>query len=199
MYMRSVLARSTLMAVVACCLSAIPALAGPDKFDIDPVHSMVFFKVEHLGVSNNYGRFNDISGSYTFDEAKPAASSFDVTIKAESVDTHSDKRDQHLRSPDFFNAKQFPVITFKSKCIKKSGDKRYAATGTLQMHGVEKEITVDIEHIGSGDDPWGNFRSGFETVFTVKRSEFGMKYMLGGIGDEVTVHVNIEGIAKKAE
>jgi polyisoprenoid-binding protein YceI len=146
-----------------------------------------------LGVSHNYGRFNDVSGRYSFDPNDPSSSTFEVTIKADSVDTHSERRDQHLKSPDFFNAKQFPVIQFKSKSVRKTDD-GVEATGELSLHGVKKDVTVGIEHVGSGEDPWGNHRSGFVTTFAIKRSEFDMKFMMGPLGDEVTLLVNIEGI-----
>ena len=167
------------------------ALAG--NYKIDAEHSQVLFRVKHLGVSYNYGRFNDVSGSYSFDPDDPSSYSFEVTIKTDSVDTHSERRDQHLKSPDFFNSKQFPVIRFKSKSVKIKGE-GLEATGELTLHGVKKDVTVGIEHVGSGDDPWGNYRSGFVTTFAVKRSDFDMNFMMGALGDEVTLMVNIEGI-----
>jgi len=174
-------------------LGSSAATRAADTYDIDPDHSMVLFKVEHLGVSNNWGRFNDISGKYTFDPADPGKVSFDVVIKADSVDTHSEKRDQHLRSPDFFNVKQFPVIELKSKSVKRADDGTYRVTADLTLHGVKKEVTLDVRYIGAGEDPWGGYRSGFESEFRVDRRSFGMNYMPGGLGDEVTVFVNIEG------
>ena len=177
-------------------LLGVGSIQAAEKYEIDGSHSQVVFRVKHLGVSYNYGRFNDISGSYTFDPASPGQSSFDVTIKAESIDTHSEKRDQHLKSPDFFNAKQFPVIRLTSKSIKKSGENGFEAVGELSLHGVKKEVTVKIDYVGSGDDPWGNYRSGFEAKLVVDRTDFGMEYMPDGVGTEVTVMVNIEGIRK---
>jgi polyisoprenoid-binding protein YceI len=167
--------------------------AMADNYKIDPEHSQVIFRVEHLGVSHNYGRFNDISGNYSFDPEDPSSSSFEVTIKADSVDTHSERRDQHLKSPDFFNAKQFPAIQFKSKSVKQKDD-GLEATGQLTLHGVKRDVTVEIKHVGSGEDPWKNYRSGFVTTFAIKRSDFDMKFMMGPLGDEVTLMVNIEGI-----
>ena len=168
--------------------------ARADTYNIDGNHSMVVFKVNHLGVSNAYGRFNDIAGSFKFDPAAPAKSSIEITIKTESVDTHQERRDTHLRSPDFFNAKQFPVITLKSKSIKKNDDGTYEVAGELNLHGVKKDITVTATHVGSGEDHRGTYRSGFETTFTLKRSDFGMNFMPQGIGDDVTIMINVEGI-----
>ena len=172
-------------------LLALPATAA--NYEIDSTHSGVVFKVGHLGVSNFYGRFNEIEGTFSFDEQDPESASFLVTINAGSVDTHAERRDTHLKSPDFLNAKQFPAIMLKSKSVKKAGKKAYQATVELSLHGVKKEITIDITHIGSGDHPRFGARAGFESVFTVSRSDYGIDFMPGGIGDEVEITVFIKG------
>jgi len=173
---------------------ALEATLAADAYSIDTAHSAVMFKITHLGVSTFHGRFFDVSGNYSFDEANPAASSFEATVKADSLDTHNEKRDQHLKSPDFFNTKQFPVITMKSKSVKKTGDKTLAVTADLTLHGVTKEITFDVKQVGAGPGPGGGFRSGFDTQFTIKRSDFDIKFMPGGLGEDVTVTVSIEGV-----
>ena len=167
-----------------------------ETYEIDAVHSTVIFKVRHLGVSNAYGRFNDISGTIVADADHPENSSVEVTIKADSIDTANEKRDKHLRNQDFFNTKQFPVITFKSTKVEKSGDKAGKATGELSLHGVTKTVAVDLTFIGSNKDPWGGHRAGFEATFAIKRSDYGMKYSLEGIGDEVQIIVSLEGTRK---
>ena len=184
--------------VAALCggLLVVAPGAAAASYEIDGVHSGVVFKVNHLGFSNFYGRFNEIAGTFDFDTEAPDTASFDVTIKAESVDTHSERRDTHLRSPDFFNAKQFPVITLKSKSVKKTGDSTYQAKAELNLRGVKKEITVDITHVGSGEHPRFGVRAGFETTFAVNRSDFGMNYMPEGLGDSVELTVFIEGSRK---
>ena len=168
--------------------------AGAETYKIDGVHSAAVFRVSHMGVSYSYGRFNDIDGTMTLDDADPSKWSFDVTIKTESVDTANDKRDKHLRSQDFFNAKQFPVMTFKSTSVAKGSDGTYDVTGDFALLGVTKSITVKVEHVGSGDDGRGNYRSGIETVFTIDRTDFGMNYMPDGLGKEVRVMVGLEGV-----
>jgi polyisoprenoid-binding protein YceI len=170
-----------------------PVLAA-ENYKIDAVHSMVIFQINHLGISNSIGRFNDIGGSYVLDSENPSASSFTVTIKADSIDTASERRDTHLNSPDFFNSKQFPEITLKSKSVEKTDDDTYGVTAELMLHGVTKEIQLEIDYIGSGKDPGGNFRTGFGTRFSVKRSDFGMNFMQGGIGDVVELTITIEGV-----
>ena len=167
-----------------------------ETYEIDAAHFTVIFKVRHLGVSNAYGRFNDFSGTIVADAGHPEKSSVEVTIKADSVDTANEKRDKHLRNQDFFNTKQFPVIIFKSTKVEKTGDKTGKATGDLFLHGVTRTVTVDLTFIGSGKDPWGGHRAGFEAAFAIKRSDYGMKYLLEGVGDEVHIIVSLEGTRK---
>lgn len=165
-------------------------------YNIDTVHSAVLFRAKHLGVSYNYGRFNEFSGSITMDETDISKSSIELEVKAASVDTANNKRDQHLRSPDFFNAKQFPVITFKStKVSSKPGQENMLeVTGDFYLHGVKKSITVDVEITGEGKSRKGEALIGFETTFTIKRSEYGMNFELKGISDEIRITVSVEAI-----
>ena len=174
--------------MLAC--AAAPSFAA-DSYTIDGAHSFVMFQINHLGIGEAYGRFNEISGKYKVDDGAPSSLSFE--INAESVDSADEGRDKHLKSPDFFNTKQFPVIKFTSKEIKKHGD-HFEVSGELMMLGVTKPLSFKVKHVGEGKDPWGNFRTGWHSEFTVKRSDFGMSYMLEGLGDEVSLVVSIEGI-----
>lgn len=178
--------------------SSAGAPAGPQAFAIDDVHSMAMFRVVHMGAGPFWGRFNDVSGDFTFEEGKAEGMKFDVTIKTESVDSGNDNLDKHLRSPDFFATKDFPTMTFKSTAARKTGDRSYDVDGDLSMLGVSKPITVRMEFCGMADMGRGP-KAGFEAQFTVKRSEFGMKYGVdkGAIGDEVRVVVGLEGGAAK--
>ena len=171
-----------------------PTSRGADTYKVDSVHSSVVFRIKHLGVVNVYGRFNEISGTIIFDKENPSKSAVDFTVPTESVDTHVDKRDQHLKSPDFFNAKQFPVITFKSKEVKKTDENTFQMTGDLTLHGVTKPLTIDFKKGGEAKGMQNEYRSGGETQFTIKRSDYGMNFMLNGLGDEVNVMVAIEGV-----
>jgi polyisoprenoid-binding protein YceI len=182
---------SKFILIVLLSLAALTAHA--DTFKIDPVHSSIFFSIKHLGVTDFYGRFNDVSGKVVFDKADPSKSAVEVTIPVESIDTHNDKRDQHLKSPDFFNAKQFPTIVFKSKSVEGSGG-TYKANGDLTLHGVTKPLTLEIKRGQDGKGMEGEIRGGGETQFTIKRSDFGMNFMQGGLGDEVTVMLSLEGV-----
>jgi len=167
---------------------------GADVYKVDSVHSSIVFRIKHLGVVNVYGRFNEISGTVIFDKENPSKTALDFSVPVESIDTHVPKRDQHLKSPDFFNAKEFPVITFKSKEVKKTDADTYQITGDLTLHGVTKSLAIDFKKGGEAKGMQNEFRSGGETQFTIKRSDYGMNFMLNGVGDEVTVMVAVEGV-----
>jgi polyisoprenoid-binding protein YceI len=167
---------------------------GADVYKVDSVHSSIVFRIKHLGVVNVYGRFNEISGTVIFDKENPSKTALDFSVPVESIDTHVPKRDQHLKSPDFFNAKEFPVIIFKSKEVKKTDADTYQIIGDLTLHGVTKSLTIDFKKGGEAKGMQNEFRSGGETQFTIKRSDYGMNFMLNGVGDEVTVMVAVEGV-----
>jgi polyisoprenoid-binding protein YceI len=188
--------RSLVPAIALSLGFAVSGAQAADTYEVDPVHTAALFKVKHVGVSYTYGRFNDVKGTIVIDAANPAASKVDITIQAASVDTFDQKRDAHLRNPDFFDAKQFPVLTFASTAFKKVDDTTVEIAGDFTLHGVTKPITVTAKKIGEGKDPWGGYRIGFESTFTVKRSDYGMSKMLDAVGDEVTITFATEGIRK---
>lgn len=167
--------------------------AGAETYKVDAVHSTALFRVKHLGVSYFYGRFNKMSGTFTYDKADPSKCAFEIKIKARSIDTNSNSRDKHLKSPDFFNVREFPDITFQSTIVTSTEKNQYEVTGDLTLHGVTKAITVPLEHIGSGSGMRGGRVAGFEGTFTIKRSDFGMNFMLDKLGDEVRITISFEG------
>jgi polyisoprenoid-binding protein YceI len=177
---------------IICSLGFGLSAYGADTYKVDPVHSSVVFGIKHNSVTNFYGAFKEISGTVTFDAADPSKSSVDLTVAVESVDTRSEKRDQHLKSPDFFNAKQFPAITFKSNKIEGSGD-NYKISGDLTIHGVTKPITVDFKRGADGKGGQGKTVGGGEAHFTIKRSDYDMKFMIGPVGDDVNIILSLEG------
>jgi polyisoprenoid-binding protein YceI len=177
--------------VTAFLLSAKAA----DTFKLDPVHSFVLFSVQHLGVANTYGRFNDVAGTVIFDRDNPSRSSVDLTVRVESLDTHNAIRERSLMSPDFFDVKQFPTMTFKSTKVEGSGD-ALKVSGDLTIRGVTRPVTVDFKKGGEGKGVFGEMRGGGETRFTIKRSDFGMTFELGEVGDEVTIILSLEGVKK---
>ena len=161
-------------------------------YTIDGGHSSVLFKVNHLGISNFYGAFKDVSGALVIDNENPAKSSVQVMIRADSVDTRNEGRDKHVMSPDFFNVKQFPEMVFESTSVQRKGDGALEVTGEFTVHGETKELTFEASHVGHGDRGRSGYRTGYEATFTFKRSDFGMKYMLEGLGDEITIIASLE-------
>ncbi len=183
-----------LMAAKAAMTPAFSA-AEAGTYAIDGTHSTVMFKIKHLDVANNFGRFNDVQGAFVLGE-KPEDSSLRVTVAANSVDTNNEDRDKHLRSPDFLSVKEFPVIQFTSKAFKKTGDTTYDVTGTLDFHGVKKDITVPVEFTGARDagQRFG-FRGGLEAQFTILRRDYGVEtYGDEMLSNEIHFMVGLEGI-----
>lgn len=167
-----------------------------DDYGIDAVHSGISFQISHLGLSYIHGRFNDFSGSFTIDTADPAKSSFSLAIKTESIDTNNSKRDDHLKSPDFFNAKQFPAISFTSTSVKPA-EGGYEVTGDLTLHGVTKPVTFTLKGGAAAEFPKGVSRTGFSTgQIVIKRSDFGVGKPMPVLGDEVYVSIGFEGTKK---
>ena len=169
--------------------------AGADTWTIDPVHSSAVFKVHHLGASNVYGAIPKISGTVEFSEDL-SSGKVDVTIATEAVTTFNPARDTHLKSPDFFNVKEFPNVTFKSTAWKKTGDHTADVTGDFTLLGKTQSITVPVTHTGAGSNPRsGKPLVGFETTFVIDRTKFGMNYGVdekGGVGKDVTVMFAVE-------
>lgn len=189
------LRRFASVAIAALLVSASSWAA--DSWTIDKAHSEVNFKVRHL-VSKVSGSFTDFDGKITTDFESPENASVEFVIKVASVNTNNEKRDAHLQSPDFFNVKEHPEITFRSSAITSAGDGAYHVKGTFTMLGVSKEVTLPVAFLGEVKDPWGNVKGGFEIETTVNRKEYGMEWNKaldsGGyiLGDEVSVVINLE-------
>lgn len=190
-------AQKSIAALVLAIAGFAPATFAADTYEIDPVHSTFVFKIKHFNVAFLNGRINDSSGTIVVDETDPSKSSVQLELKTASIDTNVEKRDTHLKSADFFNVEKFPVLTFKSKSVKKVDGTNYDVTGDFTLLGVTKELTVKITRVGTGKDPWGGTRTGFDGSFTIKRSDYGMTFMLDGIGDEVQISLGVEGVLKK--
>ena len=188
----ALVAGATLMAL----RPATPAFElEPGTFEVDPGHSSVVFSIVHQGVSPAYGRFNKVAGVFVFgDSLEP--SSVRIEIDAASVDTNSKDRDDHLRSPDFFNVKQYPEVVFESTSIKAKGDDEYDVAGKLSFHGVTKDVTVPMTMLGSGDKGRSGYLAGFAGEFTINRSDFGITTYPGALGEEVRILLGIEGRKK---
>ena len=184
------------LSIVAMLVGSLQSVqAQAVTYRIDPVHSFIIFRVKHLNTGFAYGRFNTFSGTIVVDERNPANSSIELEIDANSVDTGNSQRDDHLRSPDFFSARQFPKITFKSTRVRKINDTTVEVQGDLTMRGVTRPITARVTLTGKGRNQRGQEIIGFETTFTIRRSQFNINYGLnGGLADEVRVTFAVEGI-----
>ncbi len=190
----------TLLALLSALLIAHSAFAA-DTFVFDKAHSTMGFQVRHL-FSKVPGKFDDFSGQIQLDEANPEQSSVEVTIKTASIDTGFKMRDDNLRSPDFFDVKKFPEITFKSTAVKQTGENTADVTGNLTMHGVTKEVVLKVELLGKGAGMKpGSIVSGWDAGTALKRSEFGLTWnkAIEGTqiaGDDVQIELHIEADKK---
>ena len=175
---------------------ATSAIAEDYAIDKKGQHAVIQFKIAHLGYSWMIGRFNDFDGSFSYDEKNPSASKINVTINTASVDTNHAARDKHLRSPDFFNVDKFPTATFVSKSFKESGDGKAELTGAFSLNGVTRDITIDVNHVGHGNDPWGGYRRGFEGTTTLKVADWNIPFAakLGPASAEAELYFSFEGI-----
>jgi polyisoprenoid-binding protein YceI len=168
---------------------------------IDTSHSTIGFTVRHLVIAKVRGVFGTFSGELTIDDADVAKSAIKVDIDAASIDTKEEKRDAHLRSPDFLDVETFPKLTFVSKRIEGSGAVASKVIGDLTIHGVTKEVALQVEDLGRAKDPWGNQKAAFEAKTRINRHDFGLKWNValeaGGVlvGDHVDIHLEIEAVA----
>ncbi len=192
--MKSAIAASLILAATA--LSA-PAFAQASRdtaavqagtYNVDPDHTQVNWAVSHLGFSVYHGRFDKVSGTLTVDPKAPANDKLDVTIDAASIDTPSAKLTGELAGDKWFDAKQFPSITFKSTKVVASGKDHAKVTGDLTLHGVTKPVTLDVAFLGAGPNPFFKvYTLGFQASGTIKRSDFGVTTYAPAIGDETTL------------
>jgi polyisoprenoid-binding protein YceI len=193
------LMRRFAIATITTIMAGFSSLASASMWQIDPAHTSAQFAVRHLMVSTVRGTLGKVTGSLNLDDAEVTKSSVDASIDVAGIDTHEPKRDAHLKNPDFFDAAKYPAITFKSKKIAKVTDTKFQVTGDLTMHGVTKEIVLDVE--GSPQpvkDPMGNLRLGGSATTKINRKDFGIQWSKltdgGGVvvGDEVSVTIDIE-------
>jgi polyisoprenoid-binding protein YceI len=184
--------KKTLVTALLAAAMATPAFAAPENYTIDPGHTFPSFEVSHLGFSTHRGRFNKTEGKVTLDAAAKSGS-LEVTIDAASVSTGGEKLDTHLKAEDFFNVAKFPTITFKSNKLKFDGDKLVGADGDFTMLGVTKPLSLTVSNFKCGAHPFNKKpMCGAEVTATVKRSDFGMKYGLPAVGDDIKLLIQVE-------
>ena len=199
---RSIVSR-TIISLFAIITLILPLTASASTWDIDPQHSDVGFKVKHLMISNVKGHFDKYTGVVEINDKDITKSKVQVSIDTNSINTNVDKRDQHLRSADFFDVAKFPTMTFVSTQVATAGKDRLKVTGTLTLHGITKEVILDVEGPSAeSKDPWGNIRKGATATTKINRKDFGLVWNAaletGGVvvGDEITITLEIEMIKK---
>ncbi len=177
-------------------LASVPALAADYVIDTEGAHAAINFKIQHLGYSWLTGRFNDFEGNFTYDADDVEASKITVTVDTSSIDSNHAERDKHLRSDDFLNTGKFGEAKFVSKRIENVEDdgEEFDVVGDLTLHGVTKEITIEVEKIGEGKDPWGGYRVGFEGDVELTLKDFGIDYDLGPASRVVHLELHVEGV-----
>lgn len=198
--------RASLVASLSLALSAfaVPALAHASTWEIDGAHSSAQFSVRHLMVSNVRGEFGSVKGTVNLDDKDVTKSTVDATIDVSSITTRNTDRDNHLKSPDFFDVAKYPTMTFKSTGIQKQADGKLNVTGNLSLHGVSKPVTLSVALAPEVKDPWGKTRRGAEITGKINRKEFGLSWNkaleTGGVavGEEVAITIDLEITQKGA-
>ena len=171
-------------------------------WEIDPAHSEVLFSVRHAMITTVRGHFNVISGTLHIDEQNPENSSVDAQADASSIDTRDERRDGHLKSPDFFDVAKYPTITFKSTKVESAGGNEYNVTGDLTMHGVTKPVTFKAEYAGQGKDAFGTQRAGLSAKTRINREDWGLTWNApleaGGVlvSKEVNIEIDLSSVNK---
>ena len=182
--------------------AVVQPVTGRTTWAIDPVHSSVEFAVRHLMITTVKGRFADVQGTVVLDDASPSDSSVAITIQASSIDTREPQRDAHLKSADFFDAEKFPTLTFRSTSVRDWTADGFTLIGGLAIHGVTREVALDVKSEGRAKDPWGGERAGFTATTRIKRSDFGLTWNqlleTGGlaVSDDVRISLEVQLVLK---
>ncbi|WP_106476349.1 YceI family protein [Phytohalomonas tamaricis] len=190
--------KKTLFTGLTALALATSAHAADYKIDTEGQHAFIQFKIQHLGYSWLLGEFRDFEGNFSYDPDNVTASKVNVTVDTTSLDTNHAERDKHLKSDEFLNVQKYPQATFVSTKFTPDDDDNNEGEleGNLTLHGVTKPITIDVEHIGGGDDPWGGYRQGFEGETTLKLADFNIDpdNHLGPASEELKLYISFEGI-----
>ena len=184
----------------ALLLAAGAVHADPVKYDLDPNHTQVEFSWNHFGFSNITGRFDKVEGNFQFDPVDPTRSSIDVTIPIASIDTGVGALDEHLQGPDFFDAAQFPVATFKSSKVERIDADSLKVSGDLTIHGVSKPAVLDVTINRIGEHPMaGRAAAGFDAKTTIRRSDFGINKYVPNVSDDIAIAITSETMVPKPD
>ena len=186
---------------LAAVLFATAAWAQGSEWQIDPAHTTVGFSVRHMGISNVHGRFTKVSGTANIDDSDITKSTVNATIDIASINTGNDSRDNDLRSPNYFDAAQFPTMTFKSKSVSKNGDNKLKIVGDLSIKGVTKEVTLDVDGPSAPIKMGPNQRRGLSATTSINRKDFGVgaKTPSAMVGEEIKIQIDAELTQKAAQ
>ena len=185
---------------VTALAMAATAAAQAGTWQIDPNHTAAQFSVKHLGVSTVRGAFTKVTGTAKHDPADPSKDSLEATIDANSVDTRVEMRDKDLRSPNFLDVQKYPTIVFHSKKATAAGTGKLRIVGDLTIHGVTKEVVLDVDGPSAQiKDPWGNQRIGASATTKINRQDFGITYLPGVVGDDLTITIDTELIQPQSK
>jgi polyisoprenoid-binding protein YceI len=189
-------------AIAMAVAVALPVLAHADTWQIDSSHTNVEFTVRHMMISNVKGQFQKTTGTITANGNDAASAKIDVTIDASSIETRVERRDAHLKSPDFLDVAKYPTITFKSTNVEAEGPNKWKVTGDLTLHGVTRQVVLDVDGSGPPVQVMGNTRAGASATTKIKRGDFGLTWNkaleAGGVlvGDEVAISIDVEAVKK---
>lgn len=181
-------------ALAAALALPLQALAEKYVIDTEGAHAFILFRIQHLGYSWLSGRFNTFSGNFEYDEKNPAKASVQVEIDVASIDSNHAERDKHLRGEDFLDVDKYPKAKFVSTSFKENGDGTAVLKGNFTLHGVTRPVSIDVQHIGHGTDPWGGYRRGFEGTTRLTLADYNINYNLGPKSKEVELTLSVEGI-----
>ncbi len=167
-----------------------------DEYVLDTkgTHAFIQFKIKHLGYSWILGRFNTFDGKFSYDEKNPETAKVTINIDPASIDSNHAERDKHLRGKDFLDVEKFPTATFVSTAFINKGDNKAELKGNLTLHGITKPVTLNVDQIGHGKDPWGGYRRGFSATTVLTLKDFDIDYDLGPSSSEVELFISVEGI-----
>lgn len=189
--------KATLAAgLLAVCgiFSLTGAALAAEQYEIDPAHSFMEFRIQHLGYSWLHGRFNAFSGGFTIDRENPSNAGAEITVATESVDTNHAERDKHLRSEDFLFVDEYPEASFVATSVERTGEGSGVLKGELTLRGHTNPVEIAFEEVGHGEDPWGGYRAGFQGTTTLTLADYGIDYDLGPSATEVHLTLGVEGV-----
>ena len=188
--------RIIIVPVVTVLLMLVFGSVSAESYRIDTTgaHASINFKIKHLGYSWLTGRFNSFAGTFNFDENKPENSKVSITAKTASIDSAHALRDIHLRGDKYLNVKKYPEANFVSTSYKPINKTSGILQGNFQLHGVTRPVTMTINEVGAGKDPWGGFRRGYETSFKIRLHDYNIMHDLGAASEELELTIYLEGV-----